>query len=185
MIVTGTAAFAAGASGFSPDSGDAPSPSWTQPARGRRSAAPARLRPGRRAADGDDDVGDAGALRRVSGVAAAARGRKKRKRRRYGKLVLVLILLAGLVGAALMFGRDYLFPEDWAKDVAPAVDALQLSSGLEFTDPVVVNALPEAEYAAKVAGVMFGPAFGAELDDVGAPLAGPRPRRRRADASRR
>ena len=37
-----------------------------------------------------------------------------------------------------------------------------MSSGLEFTDPVVVNSLPEAEYAARVAGIMFGQAFGAE-----------------------
>ena len=56
-----------------------------------------------------------------------------------------------------MFGRDYLFPEDWAKDVAPAVDALQVSSGLEFADPVVVNVLPEADYAVKIAGFVFGP----------------------------
>ena len=67
----------------------------------------------------------------------------------FASVVLVLLLLAGLVGGALMFGRDYLFPEDWAKDVAPAVDALQLSSGLEFTDPVPVDTLPEAEYAAR------------------------------------
>ena len=62
-----------------------------------------------------------------------------------------------------MFGRDYLFPEDWSKDVAPAVEALQLSSGLEFADPVAVNALPEADYAVKVAGFMFGPTLRAEL----------------------
>ena len=62
-----------------------------------------------------------------------------------------------------MFGRDYLFPEDWAKDVAPAVDALESSSGLEFTDPVVVNALPEPAYSDKIAGVVFGPTLTAEL----------------------
>ena len=61
-----------------------------------------------------------------------------------------------------MFGRDYLFPEDWNKDVVPAVEALQQRSGLEFTDPVPVNTLPEAEYAAKVAGFVFGPGLGAE-----------------------
>ena len=98
-----------------------------------------------------------------SASTSAARGRQKRKRRSYGKLILVLILLAGLCGAALMFGRDYLFPEDWAKDVAPAVDALQLSSGLEFADPVVVNALPEADYAVKIAGFMFGASLNSEL----------------------
>jgi hypothetical protein len=61
-----------------------------------------------------------------------------------------------------MFGRDYLFPEDWDKDVVPAVEALQLRSGLEFTDPVPVVTLPEAEYAAKVASVVFGPGLSAE-----------------------
>ena len=160
MIVTGSEAFAAGAHGFSPDASDAATTEGL----------------GRRTGDGlprlpDSDPAAAPPMATMTSAttvipnirpASGASGRKKRKRRRFGKLILVLFLLAGLVGAALMFGRDYLFPEDWAKDVAPAVDALQLSSGLEFTDPVVVNSLPEAEYATKVAGIMFGQAFGAD-----------------------
>ena len=90
------------------------------------------------------------------------RGRKKRKRNHFGKVVLVLILLGAIVAGALMFGRDYLFPEDWNKDVVPAVEALQLRSGLEFKDPVSVNTLSEAEYAAKVASFVFGPGLAAE-----------------------
>ncbi len=139
MIVTGSDAFAAGVSGFSPDSIYSPTPD---------------VLISRRVGDGlprlpDSDPAAAppmammtsatSARPRRSGRHRRAKGRKKAKRRGFGKLVLVLMLLAGLCGGALMFGRDYLFPEDWAKDVAPAVDALQLSSGLEFTDPVVVN----------------------------------------------
>ncbi len=165
MIVTGTDAFAAGVSGFSPDSIYSPTPD---------------VLISRRVGDGlprlpDSDPAAAPPMAMMTSATSAAaptvrsasaltaRGRKKAKRRGFGKLVLILLLLAGLCGGALMFGRDYLFPEDWAKDVAPAVDALQLSSGLEFTDPVVVNALPEADYAVKIAGVMFGPTLSAEL----------------------
>jgi hypothetical protein len=161
MVVSGSEAFAAGAIGFSPDSTYAPRPFGPTD---------------RRAGDGLPRLPDADltapppmatmmstpAVAPIVRLTSARTGRKQKKGRRLGKLLLVLFVLAGLVGAALMFGRDYLFPEDWAKDVAPAVDALQLSSGLEFADPVVVNTLPEADYAAKVAGVMFGPAFGAE-----------------------
>ena len=162
MVVTGTAAFAAGANGFSPD----PSYEETTEGLGRREGDGLPRPP-----DSDPAAAPPMALMKSAtpvsavpsvGSASAVRNRKKRKRRRTGKLILALLLLAGLVGAALMFGRDHLFPEDWAKEVAPAVDELQLSSGLEFPDPVVVNSLPEAEYAAKVVGIMFGAAFDAE-----------------------
>jgi hypothetical protein len=93
---------------------------------------------------------------------AATKGRKKHKRRRFGKLILAMFVLAGLVGAALLYGRDYLFPEDWDKSVVPAVDALQLSSGLEFAEPVTVNTLPSVEYSARVSGFMFGAVLDAE-----------------------
>jgi len=162
MIVTGSDAFAAGVSGFSPDSLYSPTPD---------------VLISRRVGDGlprlpDSDPAAAPPMAMMTSSTSAAssvrspsaaKGRKKAKRRGYGKLVLVLMLLAGLCVGALMFGRDYLFPEDWSKDVAPAVDALQLSSGLEFADPVVVNVLPEADYAVKVAGFTFGPTLHAEL----------------------
>ena len=162
MIVTGSDAFAAGVSGFSPDSLYSPTPD---------------VLISRRVGDGlprlpDSDPAAAPPMAMMTSSTSAAssvrspsaaKGRKKAKRRGYGKLVLVLMLLAGLCVGALMFGRDYLFPEDWSKDVAPAVDALQLSSGLEFADPVVVNVLPEADYAVKLAGFMFGPTLHAEL----------------------
>ena len=183
MIVTGSDAFAAGVSGFSPDSDYAPTPDvLSSRPRRRRSAATARLRPGRRTADGDMMTSTASATPRPSGHAAAAKGSQEAQApslRQGGPGPASL--LAGLVGGALMFGRDYLFPEDWSKDVVPAVDALQLSSGLEFADPVPVNTLPEAEYAVKVAGVHLRPDAQCRVDDVDAALAGPRSRRRRAD----
>ena len=161
MIVTGSDAFAAGASGFSPDSAYAPTPD---------------VNISRRVDDGlprlpDSDpaaappmalMKSAASTISIASPSSAAKGRKKAKRRGVRKVILVLFLLAGLAGGTLMFGRDYLFPEDWAKDVAPAVDALQLSSGLEFADPVVVNHLPDADYAIKIAGITFGATLSAE-----------------------
>jgi hypothetical protein len=164
MIVAGSEAFAAGAFGFTPDSDYA--------------AGQVALRDGSQIDGGAPRLPDSDpaaappmatmvsstalAQSAASGSSAAVKGRKKRKRNHFGKVVLVLILLAGIVAGALMYGRDYLFPEDWNKEVVPAVEALQLRSGLEFKDPVPVNTLSEAEYAAKVAGFIFGPSLGAE-----------------------
>ena len=60
MIVSGTGAFAAGVSGFSPTPPTPQSRRDAQPARRRRCAATARVRAGCRAPDGNDDVGDGG-----------------------------------------------------------------------------------------------------------------------------
>jgi hypothetical protein len=163
MVVTGSEAFAAGAFGFTPDPDYAPGPVGLRDNSHVDGGMP-------RLPDSDPAAAPPMATM-VSSTqnhipaaksSAAVKGRKKRKRNRFGKIVVVLVLLAGLVGGALMFGRDYLFPEDWNKDVVPAVEALQLRSGLEFADPVPVITLPETEYAAKVAGAMFGPGLGTE-----------------------
>ncbi len=164
MIVTGSEAFAAGAFGFTPDSDYAPGPVGLPDASHVNGGAPRLPQSDPAAAPPMATMVSSTALAHsaASGSSAAVKGRKKRKRNHLGKVILVLLLLAGIVAAALTYGRDYLFPEDWNKDVVPAVEALQQRSGLEFTDPVPVNTLPEAEYAAKVAGFVFGPTLSAE-----------------------
>ena len=164
MMVTGSEAFAAGAFGFTPDSDYAPGPVGLRDATHVDGGVPRLPQSDPAAAPPMATMVSSTALANAaaSGSSAAVKGRKKRKRNHFGKVLLVLILMAGIAGGVLMFGRDYLFPEDWNKDVVPAVEALQLRSGLEFTDPVPVNTLPEAEYAAKVAGFVFGPAVSAE-----------------------
>jgi hypothetical protein len=94
-------------------------------------------------------------------AAAAARVRKQHRRRRTVKVIMSLFVLGGLVYASLTYGRSYLFPEDWPRDVVPTVEALQQRSGLEFADPVAIVTMPDADYAAKIAGTVFGPSFGA------------------------
>ena len=184
MIVTGSEAFAAGAFGFTPDSDYA---AGTVGPRATAATSTARMP---RLPDSDPAAAPpmatmvsstAQAHAPAAGSSAAVKGRKKRKRNHFGKVVLVLLLLAGLVGGALMFGRDYLFPEDWNKDVVPAVEALQQRSGLEFVDPVSVNTLPEAEYAAKVAELRLRPGSLRRMAAVDPAVAGTRSRRRRSD----
>jgi hypothetical protein len=155
MIVTGSDAFGAGASGFVPES---PHSTHADVLLDRGAGGGAPRLPDSQPAAAPPMATMTSSTQVASSVrsAAAVKGRKKNKRRRSGKVFVVLLLLAGLVGAALTYGRDYLFPEGWAKDVVPAVDALQLSSGLEFSDPVAVNTLPAADYSAKVTAFMFG-----------------------------
>ena len=164
MVVTGSEAFAAGAFGFTPDSDYAPGPVGLRDNSHVDGGMPRLPDSDPAAAPPMATMVSSTALAHAAAArpSTAAKGRKKRKRNRFGKVVLVLFLIVGLVGAALMFGRDYLFPEDWDKDVVPAVEALQLRSGLEFTDPVPVVTLSETEYAAKVASVVFGPGLSAE-----------------------
>ncbi|MGH9135352.1 MAG: hypothetical protein ACRDZZ_15540, partial [Ilumatobacteraceae bacterium] len=157
-IVTGTQAFAAGSAGFTPDMPYAPNAVSVREVPVGDGAP--RLPEAPPAAAPPMATMASATMVAPTTRSTAAKGRKKRKRRRLGRVVLVLFLLAGLVGAALMFGSDYLFPEDWDKDVVPTVEALQSQTGLEFADPVGINLVPDAEYGARVAGNVFGSTFG-------------------------
>ena len=64
-----------------------------------------------------------------------------------GRSMLSIIVIAGLVAAALFFGRPLLFPQDWDAALTPRVDEIQTDSGLEFTEVVELSVLPDEEYA--------------------------------------
>jgi hypothetical protein len=87
-----------------------------------------------------------------------------RKKRRSGlKAFLVLLVLGGLVAAGLVYGRAYLFPDEWDADLVPLVDALETTTAQEFTDAVPAERLAVAEYDVRVADALFGAGWGDQV----------------------
>jgi hypothetical protein len=74
----------------------------------------------------------------------------RRKTRGGLKLLAVLVVLGGLVAAALVFGQPYLFPGDWDDATAAYAEAVEVASGVEFAEPLSIVAEPTAEFAARL-----------------------------------
>jgi hypothetical protein len=54
--------------------------------------------------------------------------------------VLVLLILGGVVAAAVVIGRPYLFPGEFDEATAPYAEAVEVARGVEFTNSVAVVA---------------------------------------------
>jgi hypothetical protein len=73
--------------------------------------------------------------------------RATRRSKIFGHSFLSFLVLAGLVGAALVFGRPLLFPNAWDAELTPVVDRVQTRTGVEFSGVVPLRELPDREYA--------------------------------------
>ncbi|MBG7605581.1 MAG: hypothetical protein IZT58_13285, partial [Actinobacteria bacterium] len=54
-------------------------------------------------------------------------------------LLFTLVILGGLVAAGIVFGRPYLFPEEWDATTQPFAETTEDVSGVEFIEPLVVK----------------------------------------------
>jgi hypothetical protein len=90
-------------------------------------------------------------------------GRQQRQGKVFGRTLLVLLGIGGLIAAALVFGRPYLYPTEWDPTLTPIVDEIQTERGLEFEHTVGLVAQPAAEYAQSVGRLTFDDAW---LDSV-------------------
>jgi len=72
---------------------------------------------------------------------------RRRKKGRGLKLFATLLVLGGMVAAGLVFGQPYLFPGDWDDATAPDAQALETSRGVDFGEPLAVDAEPSAQFA--------------------------------------
>jgi hypothetical protein len=70
-----------------------------------------------------------------------------------GRALLVIVVLGGVIGAALMFGRSYLFPTEWDPALTPIVDDIQIARGEDFVEPIELVIQPEAEFSATFAAL--------------------------------
>jgi hypothetical protein len=65
----------------------------------------------------------------------------------FSRTMLAMLLIGGLVAAALVFGRQYLFPTEWDQSLTPIVDDIQTERGVEFDHTVGLVKQPSADYA--------------------------------------
>ncbi len=80
----------------------------------------------------------------------------KRRRRTGLRLVLVLVLLVAIVAGAIVFGRPYLFPDEWAANAKPYAVAVQDVTGAEFAEPLMVTAEPAADHQSRATSQLAG-----------------------------
>ena len=73
--------------------------------------------------------------------------RQQRRGKMFSRSMLALLLIGGLVAAALVFGRRYLFPTEWDQSLTPIVDEIQNERGVEFDHTVGLVKQPSADYA--------------------------------------
>lgn len=78
--------------------------------------------------------------------------RARRRSRRGLKLFATLVVLGGLVAAAIVFGRPLLFPDDWDSSAVPYADTVEAVRGVEFVEPLTVISEPTADYLTHLAG---------------------------------
>ncbi|RLE23034.1 MAG: hypothetical protein DRJ50_06795 [Actinobacteria bacterium] len=71
-------------------------------------------------------------------------------------LLFTLLVLGGLVAAGIVFGRPYLFPENFDESTDPHAGTVQDVTDTEFADPVVVTAEPTPDYTARLIGELTG-----------------------------
>jgi hypothetical protein len=82
--------------------------------------------------------------------------KKNSQGRVMGRVVLVLVLLAGAVAASLTVGRDYLFSDEWAAELDDPVAEVQAAKGAEFLQTVPLTDQAADEFAGTVSRVMLG-----------------------------
>lgn len=71
-------------------------------------------------------------------------------------LVLALIVLAGLIAGGLVFGREYLFPEEWDESARAYADDIEAIRGVDFVEPLLIVSEPTADYRARVGDELLG-----------------------------
>ncbi len=87
----------------------------------------------------------------VAPVALPQTQRPRRSNKGGGtKLVVTLILLAGLVAAGVVYGQPYLFPSGWDDAAAPYAEAVETVRGVGIAEPVEIIAEPSSEFGSRL-----------------------------------
>jgi hypothetical protein len=83
--------------------------------------------------------------------------RRRRSRGRGGlKLMFALLVLAGVIAAAVVYGRQYLFPVEWDATTEPYAVAVEDGRDADFAEPIAVISEPTADYGARMAAQLTG-----------------------------
>jgi hypothetical protein len=82
--------------------------------------------------------------------------RQQHQGKLFGRSLLAFVLIGGLIAAALVFGRSYVFTTEWDAALTPIVDDIQQSRGGEFDHTVPLVVQPAGEYASTLLDVTVG-----------------------------
>jgi hypothetical protein len=72
-------------------------------------------------------------------------------------LFFTLLVLVGLIAGAIIFGRPYLFPDEWEDTARPYGEAVETARGAEFAEPITVQRRAADVYATSMATQIVGP----------------------------
>lgn len=85
--------------------------------------------------------------------------KQQRQGKLIGRLLLAVVLIGGLIAAALVFGRSLLFTTEWDAELTPVVNEVEAARGAEFADTVPLQVLPAAEYGELLRAATIGDAW--------------------------
>ncbi len=72
-------------------------------------------------------------------------------------LFFTLLVLVGLIAGAIIFGRPYLFPDEWDEAARPYGEAVETARGAEFSEPVTVQRRAADVFATSMTAHVLGP----------------------------
>ncbi len=81
---------------------------------------------------------------------------RRRKKRHPFRVLFKLIVLLGIVGAGLYFGKIYVLDKRWDAELKPFAEAVSTERELEWKHAVKMETLPADEYATKLATSWLG-----------------------------
>ena len=88
----------------------------------------------------------------------AAKSNSKQQRSGGGvALFFTLLVLAGLIAGAIIFGKPYLFPDEWDEAARPYGEAVETARGAEIAEPLLVQRRAADAFAATMADHVIGP----------------------------
>jgi hypothetical protein len=82
--------------------------------------------------------------------------RQQKPGRLFGRSLLAFVLIGGVLGAGLYFGRSFLYPTDWDAQLTPIVNELQDVRGVEFEETVPLVAQPPEQYGDELLAAAIG-----------------------------
>jgi hypothetical protein len=85
--------------------------------------------------------------------------RQQARGKMFSRTMLALFLIGGLIAAALVFGRRYLFPTEWDQSLTPIVNDIQIERGVEFEHTVGLVKQPSADYALTIGRLVVDDAW--------------------------
>jgi hypothetical protein len=81
---------------------------------------------------------------------------RRRKKRHPFRMLFKLVVLLGIVGAGLYFGKIYVLDKRWDAELKPFAEAVSTERELEWKHAVKMETLPADEYGAKLATGWLG-----------------------------